>query len=906
MKHKKTSRSRLSRASNRKSTSITRPLPACSAVGRHAGRHAGTLNAVAAAVAAILYGATGSAAYAADPQATVGAAGSEGVSSLEEIVVTGTTTKNRTILNSSSDIIAISPEALDQKAPRSTDEVLEMIPGMFVEATAGAVSNNYSVRGLPGGGQQFINWMEDGLMIAYPGTGNPDELFSYDINVLKVESVLGGNSNVLLPNAAGASINWITRKPNFDNEESIVKVSATSYRDRRVDLYYSAPINSNLAFNVGGYLESNRGTRDAGLTYDSWHLKAALEEKFDNGASVILSGKIGQQHDPYYADMPFTLTNGKVGNLQGLNGLKDNIEGPAFANIGIPDSCLVTCYRTFSGADGIGSDTHQIRLDIDVPLAGGIDLFAKAHLLTYNWDFNGVFPGSGSGNAGLASADTYLNGGAGSPIASLLTSGAALYPGATFGFKNLTTGAIISSSDAAALNALNGNGLMQQTWLNQQDLTGRDFASNFGASWNLNGNGFTNSLTVGGMYYHETRDNDQSSVANVINGVTSQSQIYDVVALNGAGSVIGSLTDHGLVAYGDWGVGITKEDISSLSGYFNDELTVNEKLHIDIGARVEEYKDTQSSGNGVGGSCPAGTFTCDGVTTGQFYGVTGVPWGNIFNGTYNVQSASHGKTAESLGVNYTLAHNFAVYGQYEFGFQENGGGNQQGSDPTGVTLYEAGVRYGSSAITGSLGVFRTKLGGQSNGCFDPNNPSFSCSLTYDVVSTGVEYDFEAAPLYALGINAWQMTFQGAFQKPSVSSARVFEQDNGVPVSLTSYPDFNGNVDPRTPKVLFTTDQAYVLPGNLGRIYARYHYEGSFYDDIGNGVKIPGYGTVSAGVILNPTNRLSFNASVQNLTNTLGLTEGNPRQGLTQEVINGSFYGRAIPGRNYLLTVQYSF
>jgi hypothetical protein len=762
------------------------------------------------------------------------------------------------------------------------------------------------VRGLPGGGQQYVNWMEDGLMIAYPGTGNPDELFSYDINVLKVESVLGGNSNVLLPNAAGASINWITRKPNFDKEETIVKLSATSYRDRRVDLYYSAPLNSNLAFNVGGYVESNRGTRDAGITYDSWHLKAALAQKFDNGASVILSAKIGQQHDPYYADMPFTLNNGSLGNVQGLNGLKDNIAGPAFANIGVPESCLVTCYRTFRLSDGIAADTHQIRIDIDVPFDGGFDLFAKAHYLTYNWDFNGVFPGSGSGNAGLASADSYLNGGANSPIAGLLTSGAVLYPGATFGIRNLTTGAVIGANNVAALNALNGNGLLQQTWLNQQDLTGRDFASNFGGSWNYTGNGFSNSLTVGGMYYHEIRYNDQSSVANVINGVTAQSQIYDVVAQNGAGNVIGSLTDHGLVAYGDWGVGISTEDISSVSGYFNDELTINEKLHIDFGARVEDYKDTESSGNGV--TCPAGTvgFTCAGVTTGQFYGVNGVPWGSIFNGTYTLQRASHGKTAESLGINYTLIKNLAVYGQYEFGFQENGGGSQSGSEPTSLTLYEVGVRYGSAPFTGSLGVFRTKLGDQNNGCFDPNNPTYSCSLTYNVVSTGVEYDFKVLPLSVLGINAWEASFQGAFQNPTVSGASVFEENNGTPVSLTKFPDFNGNTDPRTPKKLFTTDQAYVFPGNFGRVYVRYRYQGAFFDDIGNGVRIPGYGTLAAGVIWNPTSRINVNASAQNITNTLGLTEGNPRQGLTQQVVNGSFYGRAIPGRNYLLTVMLSF
>jgi len=35
-------------------------------------------------------------------------------------------------------------------------------------------------------------------------------------------------------------------------------------------------------------------------------------------------------------------------------------------------------------------------------------------------------------------------------------------------------------------------------------------------------------------------------VSHVINGVAPQSHIYDVVALNSAGTVVGNLTDHGL------------------------------------------------------------------------------------------------------------------------------------------------------------------------------------------------------------------------------------------------------------------------------------------------------------------------------------------------------------------------
>src|SRR5258706_305198 len=72
---------------------------------------------------------------------------------LDTIIVTGVTSQ-RTLLNSSVDVTPINPTQIEQKAPRSTADVLQLIPGVFVESTAGPVSNNYSVRGLPGGLQQ--------------------------------------------------------------------------------------------------------------------------------------------------------------------------------------------------------------------------------------------------------------------------------------------------------------------------------------------------------------------------------------------------------------------------------------------------------------------------------------------------------------------------------------------------------------------------------------------------------------------------------------------------------------------------------------------------------------------------------------------------------------------------------
>ena len=107
---------------------------------------------------------------------------------------------------------------IEEKAPRTTVDVLQLIPGVFVESTAGPVSNNYSVRGLPGGGQTFVMLQEDGMPILYGGGGS-DEYFQNDITIDHVEALQGGSSAILGPNGAGMSVNFISRPLNFDEGE---------------------------------------------------------------------------------------------------------------------------------------------------------------------------------------------------------------------------------------------------------------------------------------------------------------------------------------------------------------------------------------------------------------------------------------------------------------------------------------------------------------------------------------------------------------------------------------------------------------------------------------------------------------------------------------------------------------
>jgi iron complex outermembrane receptor protein len=809
---------------------------------------------------------------------------------LSTVVVTGSTSK-RTLLDASVAITSISSDALDQKAPRNTVDVLEMVPGIFVEGTAGPVSNNYSVRGLPGGGQQFIRLIEDGMPPIYGGL-NDDELFQNDLSIDHVEALEGGSSGILTPNAAGASINFISRKLNFDEGGGLAKIAGTTYGERRADAWYSAPIAEGLAFAVSGYFDSNPGERDSSFRYDTWHTKIQLEKKFDSGASVRVTYKRWDEHDPYYADQPYAYNNGNIRSVPGLDSQFGNIVGKDFANITVPDSCTNECFRTFSAAEGIHATGSLYRIDVNAPITDSVSVFARARYTRTDWNFNGVFAGSGTGNGGLASAVNYLTPGGDSPIQSLLALGQTAFPGTTqFGIRSLSTGQVISAANVAALNALNGNGLLQQTVLNRQLIKQRDWGSDFGVKWDASGSAWSNSLTVGAMLYSTHQDNDQSGVAPVLNDVVNQSHIYDVVALNGAGGVLGSLTNNGLISYGDWGAGISNYNLNSASGYVNNEFVWNQRLRFDFGVRFEREQETSASGNSSSLPIPPGIQGVNQTNP------------NAFNGTFSYAEGHETPTNYTFGVNYTLASNLSVYGRYERGY------STQGLNPeaTAVILYEAGVTYGDYGLIGTLRGFRTLFDNQSfGGGVDPANPNLDLGFFGNSTTNGVDLDATYRPLFepvrAFSLHA-QATYQDSkFNNVSTGNITI----NGQDLTAEANAFYNGKTPGRTPNLMYTITPQYDLPRGFGQVYLRYQHIGRIFADNGDQVPLPGYGVLSVGAIANVTPKVMLNVSVENVTNALGLTEGNPRQGFTQEIVNGYFYGRGIVGPTALVSLTYRF
>lgn len=798
----------------------------------------------------------------------------------QDIIVTGQTTRNRPLITSSAAITLADRDAIDQRAPRSTADLLELVPGVFVEGTAGQLSNNYSVRGLQGGGQRFVQLEEDGLPIIYNG-GGADFFFSEDVTVERLEAVKGGSSGVLTVNGAGATINFITRKPNFDEAEGIARVQAFNYGLLRTDLYYSAPITENLAFNIGGWYQTSPGVRDNPFNYDGFNIKGALEYRFDDGGFLRFSGRVGDLKAAYYAGMPYAIENGEPGAVPGLDPQRDNIGGDAFSRISVPVSTFVDPdgFRDFRYTEGVRVKTQQFRVDFEKPLSDDFSVFARGRYLDLSVDFNGLFPGSGTGNAGLASAVEYLTPGAGSPINGLLAAGSAAFPTATrFGIRNLTNGVVLGSNQVAELNALNGNGFLQQTTLNHDFQEGHDFGANVGARWEFDTGAISNSLTFGAMYYDVRRFQNQSATATALNDVRNNSNLYDVVALDADNNVIGTLTDNGLISYGNWGAGIREREDESFSLYVNDEIQIGDRLRVDAGIRWENLDSRFDDGNAAPVNQPVPP------------GVGGVvrDVGSTWDGTFTTRLDSKDAVSWTVGANYLITDNVAVYARYADGFQTNN------VDPiTRIELYELGARFDfGRLLNASVTAFQTNFDEQFYNFIDPVDPTRQTAFLADLRTRGVEIDALVRPTDWLSV-----AFTGVFQDPTLNNLRL----DGV-----AQPGFDGNRPERTPATLYTIIPTIQLPNGLGEAFVRYKYIGKIFADSGNGVALPGYGVTGVGVTLNVNERIQVALNADNIFDVIGLTEGNPRQGQVQNADSGFFYARGIVGPTYGAIVTMRF
>lgn len=165
---------------------------------------------------------------------------------LDSVVVSGTPRSGGVSKRDASfSITTASPEDIDDAAPRSTGDLLKIVPGIWVESTGGETGQNIDVRGFPGGSDApFITFQIDGSPVFPPPTLSfleNSSLIRLDQTIDHVEVLRGGPSPVFSNGQPGATVNIIQKKGG-ERYEALGRVTVGSEGKQRADFFASGPI----------------------------------------------------------------------------------------------------------------------------------------------------------------------------------------------------------------------------------------------------------------------------------------------------------------------------------------------------------------------------------------------------------------------------------------------------------------------------------------------------------------------------------------------------------------------------------------------------------------------------------------------------------------------------------------
>ncbi|MGZ5200194.1 MAG: TonB-dependent receptor [Telluria sp.] len=781
------------------------------------------------------------------------------------VVVTGSVGQGKhTKTQTSYSITTIGEEQLRLQAPTSVTEAVKSVPGFWVESSGGEASGNIRARGIPVDGYGSVTLLEDGIPVQHdPSLGylNADQAFRLDETIDGIEVVRGGPSSVVYSNAPAGAINFRSREigqaPN-----GIAKVSVGDYGLRRGDLWYATPLANGWGVGVGGFFRQDNGIRSPGFkANDGGQARIKLTKDIDHG-NIMVDFKHMDDKVNLLLGIPMMVSGGKLQAVPGFDGNFGTIAGPATEHVALKTGTGGT--YNFDNTEGTHVKRDQFTFKLEKDL-GDWHLTEGLRLSKTDTTRNGVFPNQ------LISFSSFLNG-----AQSLLK----YVPGATQ--------LALQRADAPGTAYTNPSGLMVVGGLRGITMPLKEQVSDtkFGRKFVVDGQ--THEVTAGYYYAHFTQGFQRYSSSTLL-GAETNAPMIDLAGLDASGKTLGTVTDHGIYSQGyEWANAAGRSTTNAF--YLSDEWQITPAFRLDGGIRRESVNTagwTEESKK-----VNLGTFPLSNVLT-----------GNGINDSYD---HSFSKTGWTVGANYQLSRTEGVFGRWTNAFRLPNLSSYITS-PTATPyvqtmgLGEVGYKYKNSFMDFFPTFFYSKYNNVSftNNVFNLNNQTLTPQIQYAKTKTyGIELDGRAYPnsMFDLGYTL-------TLQQPKYVGLTYNDNVGGQPVLR----NFDGNALIRAPKV-----SARLVPGvNIGdtlRLQFSYEYEGKRFVDTANTVVLPSYHTINFTARYAINSALTAYLYVDNLNNSMGLTEGNPRAGevVSADAGANSFIARPLMGRDIRAALTYQF
>ena len=791
---------------------------------------------------------------------------------LGEFVVTGRAgTEFRTKAETSYALTDISAEQLRMQSPIGVAEALKAVPGFWIEASGGEASNNIRARGIPADGFSTVSLQEDGLPIQHDGgLGwlNADQSFRLDETIERLEVVRGGPSSVFASNAPGGIVNFVTRRGG-DTAEGTVKYEIGDFGHHRIDAWYGGPA-GDWQYGVGGFWRISDGVRDPGFrANDGFQARLTFGRDLPNGGRLDFNVKHFDDHVIFY--LPIPLTFDSDGDPDGVPGFDPN-----FGTVVGRETKKVTV-QTPSGPQiiDVESGTHvkltQFTGRVDLALPGDWRLqngfrYRASETKRENYFPNNLTPGA-----------TRLN--------QLRAGALAAFPAATdVRFRYVTT-----PNDYFDPVNQNGTGLVMDGTAIRIGVDLDEVINDLRVVKQFEAGSQTHDVAIG-LYLAYVDEHFRDLRATLFTDVRENARLLDLVAVDGAGNPVGSVTDNGVFRHGSNfanGMG----DSLTTAIYLSDEWQVTPQLRIDAGVRWEKIE-----------------------TDGRTERVAGVNLGtpstsNVLSGTgiFDTYDKDFDDVGWTIGADWQFSPSNGLFARYTPTFRLPSVGsfitNPNATPVTQETdLYEVGYKYVSQPFDIYVTAFRTTFDNFSftDTVFDPATGGFTMRTVFIETETdGLEVEGNWRPTDWFDFSA-----SATFQKPEFGDFVITQLVNGEPVQF----DFTGNQLLRVPEVSFRIVPGFNLLNKRLRIQFPIEYYSDRYADAANSVELPNYRVFNAAVRYDINPRVTLHFVVDNIDNEIGLTEGNPRAGQFQSGDAGARYylARPILGRSFRAAVTYRF
>lgn len=805
-----------------------------------------------------------------------GAGGDEEPKDLNAIVVTGVAGAGdaMTKFDSSYAITNFSEEEIETANPINVADMLGNVPGFWAENSGGEGGNNVFVRGIPADGSfRYSPLLEDGLPVfeeAEVPFMNADQLTRIDASIGNLEVVRGGTASIFHSNAAGGAVNFITKKGAPFNE-GVVRFEATEFGQFRTDVHAQGPITEDIQFSLGGFYRSGDGLRDPGFrANEGGQVRGNLRFLLDNGTLDFSFKRLDDQNTFY---LPLPLVDPRDGSdIENFDILEDTL---TTADARVVDLLTPNGPQREDLAKGIHPEVSQFGATLDLDLGGGWHLRNKSRFIDGEQGFNAVFS--------LTSPV-----GADARRQAAIDELQAAFPDANVSNVNYRHA---NFPDEAV--DFNGNGLVIETGWWAQDIEFQNFQNDLQISRLFTFGSQIHDVTLGG-YFSSYDLNSDWNFNTMLTEVDNAPRRLDI-----CGDVDGSevcVTNNGFLSYGDFLVD-DNDSVQTTAFYLNDMWQITNAFRLDFGLRFQNVTQDGTKAR------PAGSVDLGDPTTlaDDDVGQLGAP--QPFDEDFD-------DLGFTVGANYEFSPQWAAFARYVDTFRTPRSFDvNAASIVEDIDQAELGLKYNrgndfnlfATVFYNTFSPFRF-----NNQVVNDQGEIVTLDVRTDTETIGVEWESNWVPVDGLRLH-----FSGTWQQPEYNDF-VFNEDrngDGMIDPATESFNFSGNQIRRIPEIMLNGRVTYDFFADPvgGRVYAQTQHFGKRFVDAANTTVLPSYTTLDGGVIFDLQNGVSLQVAGQNLTDEVGITEGNPRRG--QIVGQGArevTFGRPIFGRHFNFTVTYQF